>query len=82
MSKFHTKPDVSETREAISRINDHLGRSVVIVHTWGNGEGISVELNDEDKKGSYVKEQRIELQWSQWHAIVACVKSLMKGVHE
>lgn len=82
MSRFHTKPDVSETREAISRINDHLGRSIAIVHTWGNGEGISVELNDEGKEANYVKEQRIELHWSQWHAIVACVKSLMKGMQE
>jgi hypothetical protein len=74
VKEFHSKPDVSSTKEASSVVDDHVGKSHVMVITWGNGEGFSIELEDIDGKTN--QKQRLEVTWSQWRAIKACVKEV------
>jgi hypothetical protein len=76
VKEFHTKPDVSDTKEASSLVDDHLGKTHVMLTTWGNGEGFSIELQDIDGKTN--QKQRLEMTWSQWRAIRACLKKVQK----
>ncbi len=71
--KFHTDPDVMTVKEVWSFIDDHLGKSELRVFEWGNGEGFTIELDDE---GMGEKQQRLELTWSQFDAIKACVEAI------
>jgi hypothetical protein len=78
MKEFHTKPTVSTAKEASSFVDDHLGKSHAMVTTWGNGEGFSIEVQDTDEDGKTTAKEQIELTWSQWDAVRACVKAVRK----
>jgi hypothetical protein len=78
VKEFHSKPDVSSTKEASSLVDDHLGKSHVMITTWGNGEGFTIELQENDVSGKVAEERRLQVTWSQWSAIRACVKAVQK----
>jgi hypothetical protein len=78
VKEFHSKPDVSSTKEALSLVEDHLGKSHVMVTTWGNGEGFTIELQDIDENGKTTEVWRLQVTWSQWSAIKACLKKVQK----
>jgi hypothetical protein len=78
VKEFHSKPDVSDTKESSSLVDDHLGKSHVMITTWGNGEGFSIELQDIDDSGKVAEKQRLQVTWSQWSAIKACLKAVQK----
>lgn len=69
----YTEPNVMTVKEVRSLIHDHLGKSYLRVYQWGNGEGFTIELDDE---GMGEKNQRLELTWSQFDAIKACVEAI------
>lgn len=66
------KPRVAETLSALVDIDDHIGKSSVIVETWWSGEGITITV-DNGKDGR----ERIDLTWSQWTAVKMCAKSII-----
>jgi hypothetical protein len=78
VKEFHSKPDVSSTKEASSLVDDHLGKSHVMITTWGNGEGFTIELQENDVSGKINQKQCLEVTWSHWDAIRACVKAVQK----
>jgi hypothetical protein len=78
MKEFHSKPDVSSTKEASSLVDDHLGKTHVMVTTWGNGEGFSIELQDIDDSGKATEVRRLQVTWSHWRAVKACLKAVQK----
>jgi hypothetical protein len=62
----------------LSLVEDHLGKSHVMVTTWGNGEGFTIELQDIDENGKTTEVWRLQVTWSQWSAIKACLKKVQK----
>jgi hypothetical protein len=78
MKEFHTKPDVSDTKEASSLVDDHLGKTHVMLTTWGNGEGFTIELEEIDESGKTTEVRRLQVTWSQWRAVKACLKKVQK----
>ena len=73
-NKCYTDPDVMTVNEAWSFIDDHHGKSHLRVIEWGNGEGITIEIDDD---GMGKKYQRLELTWSRFDAIKACVEAII-----
>lgn len=71
--QLHTEPKIMNVKEVWSFIADHLGKSYLRVYQWGSGEGFTIELDDE---GMGEKNQRLELTWSQFDAIKACVEAI------
>lgn len=71
--QFHTEPKIMNVKEVWSLIEDHLGKSEVRVCDWGNGEGFTIVLDDDGMEEKY---QRLDLTWSQFDAIKACVEAI------
>lgn len=79
MKRFHKKPSVANTKEALSDVEDYMGkRSIVMVNTWGCGDGFTVEIDDWKEDGTVTRTQRIELSNDQWDAVRACVTAVRK----
>lgn len=79
MKRFHKKPSVSSIKEAVSDVEDYMGnRSIVMVCTWGSGDGFTIEIDDWTKDGAVTRTQRIELSNDQWDALRACVTAARK----
>lgn len=73
--QFHTEPKIMNVKEVWSFIDDHLGKSELRVFEWGNGEGFTIELDDDGLE----KNQRLELTWNQFDAIKACVEAIINA---
>lgn len=66
------EPYVARTVSVDASIEDHLGRSSVLVQTWGNGEGFTVHVIEGNN------ERRLDLTDTQWTALKMCVKKAMQ----
>ena len=75
MNEFVGKVSVWPAVEMRVDVDDHLGKSNVHVHKWGNGEGFTVYITDVDEDGRLGKEQSIEITESQFAAIKKCLNA-------
>lgn len=58
-------------------IEDHFGKSSVIVTEWANGEGFDVLLDCEKQP-----QQRLEISWQEWGALKIAVLAMKAKSHE
>ena len=63
-------PQVAKTKAALCVVDDHLGKSDVMVETWWSGEGITLQIDGKDGR------QQIDLSWSEWDAARLCVEAV------
>ncbi len=66
-------PNVSNTKAALVDIDDHLGKSSVMVDTWWNGEGLTVTIFDGDE------ERSLPFTHTQWEAAVLAARAISDG---
>lgn len=66
------EPHVAKTVSVDVSIDDHLGKSSVLVQTWGNGEGFTVHVIEGND------EWRLDLTDTQWTALKMCAKKAMQ----
>lgn len=65
-------PQVASTKSALCDVDDHIGKSSVMVDTWWNGEGVTISC----QRGEVTSQ--IELQWSEWEAVKLCVSAVLR----
>lgn len=71
------EPNVAKTLAALQTVEDHLGRSDVMVNTWWSGEGFTVEIHNQDDKPP--TRQSIDITWQQWDSLKRVVKAILKS---
>lgn len=71
-----TKPSVSKTHAALVSIDDHLGKSDVMIQTWWNGEGFTLTI------GEGAKSQMIDISHVQWTATKMAVRAIKNAESE
>lgn len=65
-------PSVKQIQAVNATVDDHLGLSDIMIITWHNGEGITIEV---ERREDSLK-QRIDISWQEFGAIKKCVKCL------
>jgi hypothetical protein len=68
------KPRVQSTHACLVSVDDHLGKSDVMVNTWWNGEGYTIIVTDEKDD-----EREIDLSHTQWEAVKAAICEISKA---
>lgn len=63
-------PQVATIKVARVAVEDHFGESSVMVETWWNGEGITIQVNAKSE------EQRVLLTWQEWTAVRLAVAAI------
>lgn len=65
-------PRVAKTKSSLCTVDDHLGKSEVMVQTWWSGEGFTFTIDSEGKT------REIELSWQEWEALRLSVEAMQK----
>ena len=68
------EPRVANTKVAMVDVDDHLGKSSVMVGTWWSGEGLTIEVHGTD----HVPRQSIDLTFSEFEAMKLAVRAVME----
>ena len=63
-------PQVQKTKSALCVVDDHLGKSDVMIDTWWSGEGFTVRVDRESKA------ETLDLSWQEWEALRLCVEAV------
>ena len=71
------EPQVANTHAVLATVKDHLGESDVMVTTWWNGEGLTIDV--EDRKAPHTRKVSINISWCEWDALKRCVKAIEKA---
>ncbi len=66
-------PMVSNTKACLVVVDDHLGKSSVMVETWWSGEGFTIQIDDSGKT------ERLEVTWTQSRAIRLALDEIKKA---
>ncbi len=67
------EPQVANTHAVLATVKDHLGESDVMITTWWNDEGFTIDV--EDLKHSNAAKRSMEISWNEWDALRRCVKA-------
>ncbi len=66
-------PSVANTKSAVVDIDDHLGKSSVMVDTWWNGEGMTLRVCESDQP-----DVALDVSFTQWVALKLAVKAVLE----
>lgn len=66
-------PRVQRTKSALCCVDDHLGKSEVMLDTWWSGEGFTLRANRNGKS------ETLDLSWQEWEALRLCVEAVLKA---
>ena len=66
------RPRVANTKSALCCIDDHHGKSELMVDTWWSGEGFTLQISDDGEKS-------IQITWTQWDALKLTVSEIVRS---
>ena len=67
---FVMLPRVQSTKAVMCTVDDHLGKSDIMIDTWWSGEGFTLQIASDGKK------REMEISWQEWEAIKRSIDAI------
>lgn len=67
---FVMLPRVQPTKSVMCTVDDHLGKSDIMIDTWWSGEGFTLRIESDGEK------REMDVSWQEWEAIKRSIDAI------